>query len=265
MTPWTRCILVVIGAAFALLAALATMRLFEQRDFASYWRALDASALDQTFSEDLVADLPEPAQRYFRRAIKPGTPLASSVRLQLRERRRVISQASYEDSSATGIISPHRGFVWEGRRRSPWGFVARATASLDGERYERELFLGLVPLSSLPATSSQSLETQRLVAILLCPTALLPLNEPGRHDLQWEPLDATSARVLINDEGQRRSLELTIDEDGRLQRVSVPSMRLQATIVKDGAFDGYTIPTYMRIESPGEVREVFVDGAWFKY
>src|SRR5690554_178849 len=112
MTLLARISLMVIAAAFLLLAILATLRLADQRDFARYWRALDTSAHDETFSEALIEDLPAPAQRYFRRAIRPGTPLATSVRLRLHRSHRA---RTHTDFRATGIISPRRGFVWEGR------------------------------------------------------------------------------------------------------------------------------------------------------
>ena len=72
-------------------------------------------AEDTGFSPDLVADLPEPVQRYFLHAIAPGTPLARSVRLTISGRMRPRPDAAHLDITAKETLAPPLGLVWEAR------------------------------------------------------------------------------------------------------------------------------------------------------
>jgi hypothetical protein len=261
MTLSSRLSFIVLGAAFALLVALAAMRLLDHRDFAAHWRSLDTNALERTFQPELVGDLPEPAARYLRQSIAPGTPLATSARLRIYERRQRSGEDNPRELRATGIVSPSRGYVWEGRRRVRWGFIAYATAFVDGEHYQRELLFGLIPLHTAdPIDSTKTWHQQRILGAIVCPSELLILD-----NLRWEPLSADRVRLIVPLDGASVDVELHIDEQGRLLELRAAALSMTVTLSRERHFDGYVIPTKIRAETDREVRELYVDSAWFKY
>ncbi|MFU8802180.1 MAG: DUF6544 family protein [Bradymonadaceae bacterium] len=258
MTLPTRLWLGMLGLCFASLALLITLRICDNRDVARYWRALDTNALEETFTRDMVADLPEPAQRYFLQAIEPGTPLATSVRLRVRKSKLWSGEGPRQELIASGIVSPKRGFVWEGRLRTSWGYVALATGSLDNDRIERESFMGLLPLR--PTRRSLGLYTeaeQRLFESVFCPAALLPLQ-----GVRWEAVDSRTVRAIIGRGSKATTLTLTIDDNGRLRKIRHDADDTTVFVLDYTGFDGYTIPTHVQI---GRHRQIVVEGGWFKY
>ena len=91
------------------------MKIFYERKLSRIWRALEGKMPGARFSENMVAGLPEPAQRYLLHAIAPGTPLASSVELRMEGKFRLKSEADWFNLQAEQILSPPKGFVWKAR------------------------------------------------------------------------------------------------------------------------------------------------------
>src|SRR5690348_42041 len=79
--------IVLVGKGALLLAggalgALAVLRVAGDRAVDRVRQDLERTpASGRVFAEAMVADLPDPARRYFRHAVRPGTPLASQVHL----------------------------------------------------------------------------------------------------------------------------------------------------------------------------------------
>src|SRR5688572_4648126 len=71
-----------IAAAGGVLALWAA-RVRQEQALEPLWRELQVSGGGEVFDPAMVDGLPEPAQRYLRHAIAPGTPLARSVRLTM--------------------------------------------------------------------------------------------------------------------------------------------------------------------------------------
>jgi hypothetical protein len=73
-----------IGAFLAIaFIALAIIQVKNEKEVSQIWRSLEAVPAQHRFTEDMVAKLPAPVQRYFVHAIAPGIPLASSVSLKM--------------------------------------------------------------------------------------------------------------------------------------------------------------------------------------
>lgn len=78
---------------------------------------------DLVFSEDLLADQPEPVRRFFLHAVAPGTPLARSVRPTQTGSMLPKPGAGRLDITATEVLTPPLGLVWEARTKiGPVGF-----------------------------------------------------------------------------------------------------------------------------------------------
>lgn len=79
-------------------------------------RRLDAELGDLpaagAFSEAELEGLPEPAKRYLRAVIAPGTPLATSAHLHMRGS---IKLGLWLPFRARQVLAPHRGFAWAAR------------------------------------------------------------------------------------------------------------------------------------------------------
>jgi hypothetical protein len=231
------------------------LRLSEKRRLQRIYEALEIELSDEVFSETMVADLPPLAQRYFRHAIQPGTPLASSLQLKFTGNTQFGAKSpklwSIEGSDIR--ITPQRGFVWkETMKTGP--VIHNGTlyyANNKGEVLWR--FFDFIPD---PAKSGGGADTAKgmlgrfITQYIWTPFALLP-----QRGAVWEEIDEEHAKVTVSVDGTPVTLTLMIDPDGRL-RESV-SLRWGAK-TKDGSFayfsygitvdaeetfDGYTIPS----------------------
>jgi hypothetical protein len=77
---------------------------------------IEASLLEPeapaVFAPEEIDGLPEPVQRYFTAAIRPGTPLARAARLEMRGQ---IKLGRWMPFRAREVLAPHSGFVWRAR------------------------------------------------------------------------------------------------------------------------------------------------------
>lgn len=73
-------LLLIVGAIVAIVfIALLITHAQENAKIAQAWKALQTESSSERFSQETIADQPEPVQRYFLHAIAPRTPIASSV------------------------------------------------------------------------------------------------------------------------------------------------------------------------------------------
>ena len=114
-------LLIVFGVL--IVVALATLTILRRRDDGKVdgiWRSLEATPAHQVFTEDMVSDLLAPARRYLLHAIRPGTPLASSVSLEMRGTMRLKPEQEWAPMKARQIIAPPKGFVWRAEVSVGW-------------------------------------------------------------------------------------------------------------------------------------------------
>ena len=95
------------------LTALAILRRRDDVKVEGIWRSLEAPSTHQVFTNDMVSDLPAPARRHLSHAIRPGTPLASSVSLGMGGTMRLKPEQEWMPMKARQILSPPKGFVWQ--------------------------------------------------------------------------------------------------------------------------------------------------------
>jgi hypothetical protein len=101
-----------VGAAAV---ALAGLRVHDDREARRLWTCLACAPSDGPFHEDMLAHLPEAAQRYLQHAIVPGTALTTAVRLEMTDAMRLRPGAPWLTLRARQLLSPHRGFIWRAR------------------------------------------------------------------------------------------------------------------------------------------------------
>ena len=164
-------------------------------------------------TEEMLADLPEPAQRYLRYAGVVGRPMVDTVRVRQECRMR---------PSPDGMTFPIVAEQWYSVE--PPGFIWNATVPVAGipvvrgrDGYVEGHGLMTIKVASLfpivdaagPEMDQASI-VRHLSEMPWFPSAFL------RERVTWEPIDASTVRVSISDGGLRASGTLEIDAEGRL-------------------------------------------------
>lgn len=212
------------------------------------------------FSEDRIAGLPEIAQRYFRHAIAPGTPLYSAVEIRM-EGAFLLGgkdKAQTYRMSARQALRPPTQFVWIPELRSGAMTIEGSDALAGGEAWTRFWLHRLVPVVN-QRTSADLVRSARFRAAvegaLWLPTSLLP-----EHGVEWEQVGPNIAEVRFARMGPEPIvLRLTLDEKGAVREVvgqrwsnvnPQKQFRLQpfgGTVTGEATFQGLTIPTGLEV------------------
>ena len=123
------------------------------------------------FRPGAVDVLPEPARRWLRHAIEPGTLLFGALEIQMRGE---IKLGRWRPFTATEAIVPDTGFVWSARTRLA-GLPVRGFDSYTlGEGRMRWRLLGVLPLMSATGYDCTRSAAGRLTAeATLLPTSLV--------------------------------------------------------------------------------------------
>lgn len=253
-----------LGAGALIAGGLATMGLIsaqllraaDARDAAMAWATLIGRAATRParFEPEMIAGLPEPARRYFRFAIAPGTPLRTVAIVEMGGRFGLGGKEShrFHPMRAREILAPPHGFVWIAKIGSGLFRMSGSDALTDDKAWTRFWLLGAMPLvrASGTANLARSAVGRAIGEALWVPAALLPVS-----GVAWEPIDADRARAVLNVRGDLHAVELTVASDGRplsivLDRWSDANreriFRWQpfgATVEAVGTFGGYTVPT----------------------
>lgn len=248
----------VAGAIFVVAVILGSYRALLERHVERVWADLQAAGEPALFDPEMVAELPAPAQRYLLRAIAPGTALAIAVSLEMQGQITLAPGTEARAFQARQLLATPRGLLWLARigdGRSLWGYDFYAHDS-GGMRW---LLWGIVPMvhaSGADITRSAAGRVA-LEAPLWLPSALLP-----QRGARWEAVDEQRVRVHLKIGTEALTPELTIAEDGRLERVEMRRWALDGvggqpgyalwvgdSMTEEKTFDGYTIVTRVRATS----------------
>jgi hypothetical protein len=213
MTLVNLTILGLVGA----IAVLTALRVMDGRADREEWKrlaALQPEAPDR-FSLDMVADLPEPARRYFSYVIVPGTPLLPVAEIDMRGEFALGTKEKpgFRKMKARQILAAPEGFVWTMQTRS-----GMPVSGSDSGFWTRFRILWILPVARMGGTlDHQRAAFGRYVAeaAFWTPAALLP--GPG---VTWEAVDKDTARVTIRHAGLLQPVEVSLDADGRPSSVS---------------------------------------------
>jgi hypothetical protein len=240
-----------IGVLLAIaFITLAIIRVKNDREVHQIWQGLETAPVENRFTEDMVAGLPAPVQRYFFHAIALETPLASSVSLDMSGSFRLGQDKPWLPMRAKQIISA-KGFVWKAAIGRSLFQMVGADYYANGFGRMRFSLWGLLPLVNASNPDVRRSSIGRLAGeLVLLPSALLP-----QHGVSWKAIDdkTIQASLKINDEPI--ILTLTIDPDGKLQKLSLPRwgdktkdssytyIPFGGEYQEEKAFGGFTIPS----------------------
>ncbi|MFN8790956.1 MAG: DUF6544 family protein [Bdellovibrionales bacterium] len=166
------------------------------------------------YDPQMVAHLPEPAQRYFNFVIKPGAPLLTVAEIVMEGEFSLGTkeQPNYQSMKAEQILATPEGFVWS-LRLPGWVPVSGSDSGL----WTRFRILGLIPVARLGGDEDHRRSAfGRYVAeaVFWTPAALLP-----SPTVAWEKVDAQTARVTVSHTGLRQSVDVEVDPSGKPLRV----------------------------------------------
>jgi hypothetical protein len=253
----------ILAVLALLLAGLQLWRWSDRRYADRVWHALAGRAAERasfkpkTFDPAIVQDLPEPARRYFRFAIKAGTHLytVTEIRMGGRLGLGTKNRPAYAPMHAEQILAPPYGLVWKLKT----GRAAMRIAGSDGFDGEmswvRFWLAGLVPIVRAGGNHDHARAAfGRVVAeaVFWAPAALLP-----QRGVTWESVDANVARATVSRNGMTQTVDVTVAEDGQPTMVVIPrwtdanpekTYRLQpfgGYLSEFRDFAGYMLPTHV--------------------
>jgi hypothetical protein len=170
--------------------------------------------LPRGFAPSMVDDVPEPARRWLRHAIEPGTLLFGAIELQMSGE---IKLGRWRAFTATEALVPDAGFVWAARtklgRLPVRGFDSYAL----GEGRMSWRMLGAIPLMNGSGFDVTRSAADRLAA----ESVLLPTSLVGAT---WRPGSTIDSATYLRHFGHRvtrGSATITVDADGLLRSVSM--------------------------------------------
>ena len=171
-----------------------------------------------SFDLSMIAGLPDPAQRFFRFAIKPGTPIYTVAEVSMQGEFSLgnKTEPNYMPMRAEQILAVPNGFVWNVRAGDRIWFSGSDGAD-DGISWSRFWLFGIVPVARAGNNEDHARSAfGRYVAeaVFWSPAALLP-----GENVQWEAIDESTVRVIVRHMGLEQAVELSVDADGTLSEV----------------------------------------------
>ena len=158
--------------------------------------------------------LPETARRYLEHAIAPRNRLASAVRLQMHGELKLKTWLPF---TAEQVIRWDRGMIWKAtvyRSRLP---IRGFDRLLDGQGEMQWKFLGILPVSRASGPDTTRSTVGRMQAeVIWLPSVLC---DP---EVSWTETDTTHTQAHFALQGEPTTLELNIDQDGRVKTASLP-------------------------------------------
>lgn len=198
------------------IGALVIWRLLDQRAEQKAWTQLIdlGGPAGGTYSAALVAELPEPARRFFNYTIEPGTPLHRVVEIEMVGKLSLGSKdnPSYAPMRARQLIAPPYGFVWSLK----WNGVSGSDGAAAGRSWTRFWLFNLAPVARASGPDHFRSSFGRLIAdgLFWAPASMLP----GQH-VSWAPHGEDSATVIVDYQGLEQAVDLYVDDSGEPQRV----------------------------------------------
>jgi hypothetical protein len=216
-------------------------------------QSLKADATTKSsFSEEMVANLPEPVQRYFCHAIAPRTPLATSAHLSMNGNLRLAPDRSWMPLQAEEILSI-RGFIWQATVEQGLMQMQGADYYTHNQGKMRFVLWGLIPVINAHDPGVVRSGMGRWIGeSFWLPSALLP-----ERGVDWQAIDHNTIQARLKVDGETIAVTFVIDDQGRLLRSFLPRWGNQTTDKQyaeipfggtyqaEKTFGGYTIPSQM--------------------
>lgn len=216
----TNVLLPLLGAIALIFIALAIWRWTDKRADQLAWAALVSHQPSATagFNLTMIEGLPDPAQRYFRFVIAPGTPLHTVAEISMEGEFSLGDKVkpNYMPMRAEQILAAPNGFIWKVRAGDGIWFAGTDGAN-DVASWSRFWLFGIAPVARAGNNDDHARSAfGRYIAeaVFWTPAALLPGD-----DVRWEPVDHSTARVTVTHKGLQQAIDVTVDADGAPSKV----------------------------------------------
>lgn len=227
------------GALAVTVAGLGGWRIADLLVERRQWRKLvqRAGSAGPRFEPATLAGLPEPAQRYLRYSIAPGTPRASIAEIAMAGRLGLGTKQNprYRPMTARQILAPPHGLVWRVRA----GAISGSDAVTPDTSWTRFWSLQLIPVVRVAGSADHHRSAfGRVIAegAFWLPSSLLP-----GEGVAWEPVDGSTARATVTYGSHSQAVDITVEADGRPSRVVIQrwSNENADRVFREQPFGGY--------------------------
>ena len=213
-------ILALLAAITVVLVALRAWRWTDTRACRAAWAGLAGHqpVAPPVFDPAMISELPAPAQRFFRFAIAPGTPLYRVAEICMQGEFSLGDKAKpgYMPMRAQQILAAPHGFIWRVRAGKAIWFSGSDGAN-EGSSWSRFWLLGILPVARAGNNEDHARASfGRYVAeaVFWTPAALLP-----GEGIRWDTVDESTARVTVTHRGMEQAVDVFVDADGRPEKV----------------------------------------------
>lgn len=197
----------------------------DARDAADARRDLLKSAVEgtpPTYDPQMVAELPEPARRFFNFAIVPGTPLKSVAEITMAGELSLGTkqEPNYLPMQARQVMAAPHGFVWEIEAGKGAMRFSGSDGMLGERSWTRFWLLRTVPVARVDGGPDHLRSSfGRLVAeaAFWSPALLLP-----RQGVAWSQVDQDTARATVTHGALVQSVDIRVDAAGQPLWASLP-------------------------------------------
>lgn len=219
------------------------------------------------FNQNMVADLPEPARRFFKFAIAEGAPLYTVARLEMEGQFGMGDKAApgYMPMRAFQVLAAPEGFVWA--MSSGGGAGGMRMAGSDSGKWTRFWLYGLIPVARFGGNRDHARSAfgrYAAEAVFWTPAAVLP-----GINVAWEPVSENTARMTMRHKDFEQTVDVTVEADGRPLHVTFMRWsdanpdkvhQLQpfgGYLSEFRDFDGYKLPTHVEAGNQFQTDDYF--------
>lgn len=181
-----------------------------------------AGATPPSYDPQMVAELPEPARRFFNFAIVPGTPLKSVVEITMAGELSLGTkqEPNYLPMQARQVMAAPHGFVWEIEAGKGAMRFSGSDGMLRDRSWTRFWLLRTVPVARVDGDLDHLRSSfGRLLAeaAFWSPAFLLP-----REGVAWSQVDKDTARATVTHGALVQSVDIHVDAAGQPLWASMP-------------------------------------------
>ena len=234
------------------------------------------SSMESVFTPAQIANLPDVARRYLIHAIAPGTRLASAVRLRMHGE---IKLKRWFPFTAEQVIAWDQGMTWDANVRM-YGIPVTGFDRLIRHKGAMQWnVLGRIPLMHADGDDI----TRATIGRMIAESVWLP-SVLCRDNVIWTQSDSEHVTAGVAVDAEKSALTLAVDTDGRLQSILLNRWGnpdggafgyapFGGIAEQERTFDGYTIPTRLRVgwhfgtprfDTEGEFFRCTIDHAEFR-
>lgn len=247
-------ILFITGALVAIaVVALLIAQVKSNAEVTRIWNSLQPKAsFSERFNQGMIADQPEPVQRYFLHAITPGTSLATAVHLRMSGTIRLAPNRDWMPLQAEELLST-QGFVWKATAEQGVLQMRGADYYTNGNGRMRFSLWGLIPIVNAHNPDLVRSAIGRWAGeCFWLPSALLP-----QRGVSWQAIDENTIQASLKADNEPITLTFVIDKQGRLMSSSFlrwgdqtedkhyTEIPFGGKYQAEQTFGGYTIPSQM--------------------